>query len=337
MTLFYIINLIVYLHTVSEIIKYLYPDNYNEFMNMFKNITIKLATNTVYKTIYYYSILQLWSIKLKINFNKFTEHYRINNVGFFDVLKDYFLNDFINDYDKDEYLYYIKDGKIIDSCFTHLIEKNKDIIYDFILYTNNNCGIINKKIPYHLNYEYTSYKFIQITIEFENNSMEIHLSNNDYNYYIVNNFIDSSFILYFLRTHYTNDVYQFENSYLLNYKLSIIDYDVNFFEIDNTQTITFNENKYHVSEKQNKNIDNVIDNDEIEINEFNAMEEIIDSIHNIKYEISNTSAIKSDVLLEAENRKITDSMFFSEPKKDKLNELLEDVSIENEFIMDFVK
>lgn len=334
MAIFYIINLIVYLHTSSEIIKYLYPNIYHGFVNKLKSVTIKVGTNTIYKTIYYYSILQLWSIKLKINFNKFTEHYKIHNIGFFDVLKNYFLSDFINDYDTDEYLYYVKDGIIIDSCFTHLIEKNKDIVYDFILYNNNNCGIINKKIPYHLNYEFTSYKFIQIMIDFQDNNMEIHLSNNDYNYYIVNNFIDSSFILYFLRTHYTSQVYQYDNNYLLNYKLTIIDYDVNFFEIDNTQTITFKENKYDVSEKQNKNIDNNIEI--YEINEFNAIEELIDSIHNIKYEISNTSSIKSDIILEAENRKVTDSMFFSQPKKDKLNELLED-DIENEFIMDFVK
>jgi len=315
MSIFYIINFIVYLNAVTNLMKYFYPEKYQIFMDSLKSVFYKLSINIGYQVIYYYSKVQLYTIKIKITFNKFMEYYTTDNINLMDFLKEYFLNDFINANNKDEFLYYIKDGKIIDYCFTHLIGEKKEINnddYDFLLYNHGINGILNKSIPSCLDYKHTNCKFIQIMIEFNDKySFEIHLLNSEYNYYIVNNFIDSSFILYFLRTHYTSKVSKYENEFLLNYTLNIIDSNINLLTIDNTDIITFDLYKYYLNKCNCKEVCPVKDKDECEKEE----------------EISK----KDILLLEAENRKVSELMFSSDSKIDYI---LENI-VDNDFIMDY--
>jgi hypothetical protein len=245
------------------------------------------------------------------------EYYTTDNIDLMDFLKEYFFNDFVYD-NKDEFLHYIKDGKIIDSCFTHLIGKKKEINndeYDFLLYNHGINGILNKSIPSCIDYQYTNCKFIQIMIEFHDTySFEIHLLNSEYNYYIVNNFIDSSFILYFLRTHYTSKVSKYENEFLLNYTLNIIDSNINLLTIDNTDIITFDLYKYYLTK----------------LNKCNS-KEVFTVKDKDKCEKEEEISIKDVLLLEAENRKVSELMFSSDSKIDCV---LENI-VDNDFIMDY--
>ena len=320
MSFFYIINSIVYLSAITNLIKYFYPEKYDTCMNSLKCTFTKLSINAGYQLIYYYSKIQLCIVKIKITFNKFIKYYTTDTIDLMDVLKEYFLSDFFYYNNNDEFLYYIKDGQIIDSCFTHLIEKKKDISYDFLLYIHGINGILNKNIPSCLDYQHTNYKFIQIMIELNNkHSFEIHLSNSEYNYYIVNNIIDSYFILYFLRTHYTNKVSNYENEFLLNYSLNVIDNNIILLTIDNTDVITFDVDDYYLTKCNCKEECNEIDKDECKNNyECSECEKI---------EVSKKNAL----LLEAENRKITELMFSSDSKIDSC---LENI-VDNDFIMDY--
>jgi len=310
MSIFYIINSIVYLSAISNLLKYFYPEKYDIFMNALNFTFTKLSINAGYQVIYYYSKLQLHIVKIKITFNKFMEYYTMDTIDFIDVLKEYFLSDFGYN-NKDEFLYYIKDGQIIHSCFTHLIEKKKDINYDFLLYNHGINGILNKNVPSCLDYQDTNCKFIQIIIEFSDKyNFEIHFSNSEYNYYIVNNFIDSSFILYFLRTHYTSKVSKYENDFLLNYILNIVDNNITLLTIDNTDIITFDFDKYYLTKSKCKEQCDEIDKDKCE-----------------KAEVSK----KDGLLLEAENRKVSELMFSSDSKIDSV---LENI-VDNDFIMEY--
>jgi hypothetical protein len=64
---------------------------------------------------------------------------------------------------------------------------------------------------------------------------------------MVNNWIDDLFILHLLKLYYKMEHYS--NEYLLNYRLSIIDQDVNIIDVDNTDIIHFELNKYVIKKK----------------------------------------------------------------------------------------
>jgi len=316
MSIFYIINSIVYISGICNLIKYFYPEKYDDFMNSVKTVFTKSCISTGYHLIYYYSKIQLCIVKIKISFHRIAEYYSMDTIDLMNVLKEYFLCDFYNN-DKDEFLYYVKDGKITDSCFTHLIEKKKEddneCKYDFLLYNHGVDGILYKNIPSCINYQCTNYKFIQIMIEFKDkNSFEIHLSNSEYNYYIVNNFINSSFILYFLRTHYTYQVSNYENEFLLNYSLNIIDNNITLLTIYNTDMITFDVDKYYLTNCKCK--------------------QECDETYHDECEKTETLLKKDSLLLEAENRKVSEFMFSSDSKID--NSLLEN-TLEDDFIMEY--
>jgi hypothetical protein len=68
---------------------------------------------------------------------------------------------------------------------------------------------------------------------------------------MVNNWIDDLFILHLLKLYYKMDHYS--NEYLLNYRLNIIDQDVNILSLDNSDIIHFEYNNY-VIKKKNQSI-----------------------------------------------------------------------------------
>lgn len=322
--IFYIIHSLMYLYTTIQFLKFFYPEKYEI---MFNNVKVKLSNTAItlfFKGVYYYSKVELIILKCKINYNKLLNYFNINNINIIDLFKNYlFQDDFIYN-DDDEYLNYVKDGKIINSCFTHLVY-NKDITYDFIIYSKNNCDILYLKNPSDLTYELVNYKFVQIEINFENNkntTLEIKLLNEKYNYYIVNNFIDSKFILYFLRNHYTKEVSQYTDEYLLNYTLNIIDHNINIIPLSNKSRIIFNKNEYIIevlTENVDENINEVISE---HINE------------QLQEEIDNKIVLNNhvDTVKEAENRKVTDLMFQHEKKDSPYFE--KDTEFNFEYLMD---
>lgn len=206
--LFIILGLI----TTINIIYYLYPEYYE-----------KIIILILYNCVFYYS-------KIQIYFSKFN------------FVKSYFL---IKPYD----IEFIQNGQIVYKTYKSKLEliTEKEIpSFDFIIYSDNQLyndipvnKIIYYSIPKDFNYIKTTFKFIVIQLLHKNITNNIVLSNNKYNYYIVNNLINDKFLLYFL-----NNVENYNITKLTDYNLQIMDHNINQFSLSPTDNLLFNKDDY---------------------------------------------------------------------------------------------
>jgi len=206
--LFIILGLI----TTINIIYYLYPEYYE-----------KIIILILYNCVFYYS-------KIQIYFSKFN------------FVKSYFL---IKPYD----IEFIQNGQIVYKTYKSKLEliTEKEIpSFDFIIYSDNQLyndipvnKIIYYSIPKDFNYIKTTFKFIVIQLLHKNITNNIVLSNNKYNYYIVNNLINDKFLLYFL-----NNVENYNITKLTDYNLQIMDHNINQFSLSPTDKLLFNKEDY---------------------------------------------------------------------------------------------
>jgi len=257
--LFNIFRFCVYIFSLQQFFKIWFPVAYNESYYFILLKTEKTSIFLVYYFIYIYSKLQLLFRKGQTSVNSFIIYWNLDFSYLKELIKDYIIYDdnlFSNE--KYNYISFIKDGEITNSIIISN-QDNKTIVeksplqYDYLIYYNFENIITNllyHSIPENFEYEFTNYKFIQIEVILSDKCFYIDLSNKHYNFYMVNNWIDDLFILHLLKLYYKMDHYS--NEYLLNYRLSIIDQDVNIVDVDNTDIIHFDLDKY-VIKKKNQN------------------------------------------------------------------------------------
>jgi hypothetical protein len=157
-------------------------------------------------------------------------------------IKSYFL---IKPYD----IEFIQNGQIVYKTYKSKLEliTEKEIpSFDFIIYSDNQLyndipvnKIIYYSIPQDFNYIKTNFKFIVIQLLHQNITNNIVLSNNKYNYYIINNLINDKFLLYFL-----NNVENYNITKLTDYNLQIMDHNINQFSLSPTDNLLFNKDDY---------------------------------------------------------------------------------------------
>jgi hypothetical protein len=100
-----------------------------------------------------------------------------------------------------------------------------------------------------IEYKKCNYRFIQVSLILkyndEENIYKVELSNSAYNYYIANNKLNSKFIGYYLKKHCNIffDMDEYEN---INYKISIMDHDINQIVITEKDELIFGENDYKI-------------------------------------------------------------------------------------------
>jgi len=178
-----------------------------------------------YQLIYYYSKLQLKFMKIQNNVIKY-----VNYVPF--------LNNLLT-YKKNVYTYTIINDNL---TICNKYDEKQKLDLKIIL----NCIPDDEKKKYieSLKHEQSNYKFIMTEITIcNNNTFVIHFTTNKYNYLVEHNKLDSNFIKYFLKTHYTELVKDFDLE-TINYNIKIIDHLVNVIEFDNTKMIYLNKNDY---------------------------------------------------------------------------------------------
>ena len=230
------------LFITNEFFRRNYPDDYEIFM-----VTIS------YNAIILYSKTQLFFIKF---FDKFENIYIQSICDFskysFGKAKAYLFNN--NDIEV------IKNGQLINSLsleklFT-ITENKKKLLddFDFMIYSVNQEGIDKKKLIYDYPIRYSdvlfqecNFKFIMIEVDLLllDRKYSIVLSNNKYNYMLVNNIIDSKFICYFLKKYYKN-LDKFSDYILKNYTLKIIDDNVNITELTTHDKIKIYYSSYEI-------------------------------------------------------------------------------------------
>jgi hypothetical protein len=121
-----------------------------------------------------------------------------------------------------------QESKVLDKvCFNNV---------DEIVWKNNN-----------ILYEYSLHKFISIKLKIASNVAQEHdikLQTNEYNFYIINNRLNARFIKYYCR--YVLNLSELLEDNMI-YTLSIVDGDVNIFEIDETDELILEKNKYRIN------------------------------------------------------------------------------------------
>lgn len=142
-----------------------------------------------------------------------------------DIIKDY-VNIGARDYDG--YANYVTskpNGKYNFSAFA------RDVPFDFILYSDydSKTKITNKVILEDFKNEFTYNKsdvtFILSEMIIEDKIIKVDFKTDEYNYFIENNKFTHSFLVYFMKTHYSNEIKEFEDK-LDNMTLKILDSDV---------------------------------------------------------------------------------------------------------------
>ena len=138
-----------------------------------------------------------------------------------------------------------------------LIEFNelKQNIPDNVFKNNQHCSIIVYNIPntinmvcfyppllcLNLNYELSKVWFISFKIIYHNEEYSIQLTTPEYNFYIVNNKINSSWVKYYF-TKYTKTNFNEGDPYLIN----IIDEHVQFISLNENNSIIFTVDSYTI-------------------------------------------------------------------------------------------
>ena len=126
-----------------------------------------------------------------------------------------------------------------------LSDKNIPTEYKFAIYTrltNDNTvrkKRIYKKLPQVYDCDETNYKFILIEFVFDNKTLKIALSTAKSTYYVVDNEIDATVFRHILKIEHGIQLPE-------QYRVNILDHNVNRVEFDETQIIKFNKDNYEI-------------------------------------------------------------------------------------------
>jgi len=242
-----IFEFLFFLYLANNYVKLNYKDQYN-----------KLIICSVYNIFYYFSFAQIKISKILTVLNdKYFNFIKSNPqlLECFNKLKktekiihniEYISNNFCifsDTHDIIKQLHQVKSDKI-------------PIEFDFIIYTDYNSNTNNRKLLLdemspndNLICEETRYKFVLIEITIYDKTIKIDLKTDKYNFMIVNNKLDTLFINYFIQKYYNYA----EISKLLwfDYKLKILDQNVNEIILDSQQELILNLDTYSVIKLNN--------------------------------------------------------------------------------------
>lgn len=239
-----IANYIFSFYFLNVAFKNNYPETYN-------NIIMKIS----YNAIYYFSKIQMVTIKInKFVVNKYNSI--ITNYPFIaktiNTIYDYFI--ITQDVE------YIKNDQVINTTSKKWLLQNykKDeetnfVNFNFTIYTNG----VNKKIfkytpstQIEFLCEETTYKFILIEIEINNIKKVLDFkSKYAYNYMIVDNIINKEFVIYFLKTHYSDyvNLVMQDDGELNKYNITILDQNVGRISLNEYNYLILGRSAYKIN------------------------------------------------------------------------------------------
>ena len=116
----------------------------------------------------------------------------------------------------------------------------------FLMDTNNETKCVNNvfytSFPTTFDYKLSTISFMSIELEHENKIYPINLKNDKYNYYIVNNCLNQLFFKYYIKNVLNVQI----NTDAFDYKLSIIDNNVNIITVLHNQYILIMDDDYQI-------------------------------------------------------------------------------------------
>lgn len=221
----------------------------NMFVNQINNIKPQIMS-LGYNLVYCYSLAQ-------IKCNKIKNVVSNTRIGLNITILGTALINFL----KEEKLYTIttyKDGSKSNFDFiansdtlpdiANCLLENKDT-FDLIIVSDKKDGseqinyIHYTEFPQILDdYKHSTIKFFSVELEYKEAIHSIELTNENYNHYIVNNVLNKDFFKYYL----TNVLNIEIDKNIFDYKLVVIDHNVNVVELTQNDSLIIKENNYEL-------------------------------------------------------------------------------------------
>jgi len=164
---------------------------------------------------------------------------------------------------------------IFDFIIPELDENKKQNILTFIPDDCNDCK-----------YELSNISFIALYLKQDDNSHIINLCENNNNYYVVGNIINSAFLKYYLKN-VLNVIIDNDKPFV--YILELMDHNVNMVYLDETQSIVIQKDGYNITDKVSVSVNVNVNNEVLKV-----VEDIIDTV------VSAEELSKAELLLAKE-------------------------------------
>ena len=129
-------------------------------------------------------------------------------------------------------------------CIYDLITTSH-LVYDLAIYTKaNNHKICYNKISDKTDYKYelSDIQFLSIIVTYNDTHYAVKLKDYNYNYYIVNNVINKTFLKYYLKS--VLNIVDIDNEF--TYKLDIVDHNVCEHHLETNDSIIIQKNGYKI-------------------------------------------------------------------------------------------
>ncbi len=150
---------------------------------------------------------------------------------------------------------------------------------------NDNCSKLYKNI---FNIQFSKVRFLSAQIRYKNNVYDLNLCDPNLvnpNYYVVGNKIDHRFVLYYLNIYH--NIYESVSEYTVH----IVDQNVNIFQLDKTQTLTFTIDGYTLTKNNEEKKDKEEKKDNEEKKE-RAVSDDDDSVNFVKISGDDIAQVK---------------------------------------------
>ena len=209
-------------------------------------------TNIAYTTIYIYSNVQIMGLRIYKHVYPFI---KLTSTSVLTILKKYSV---INETIVLNPIQFYKDGslilkKMISSNFNELLEIEQDKKdYNFMIYTDCSNYPFNNVVYYHdipeiFSYNVSNIKFLALALTFNNIEYDIKLHTTEHNYYIVNNIIDQSFLLYFMKNVLNLKINETSD---FKYTLLLCDQNAEMKELNETDRLIIYKDSYEIKSKE---------------------------------------------------------------------------------------
>jgi hypothetical protein len=245
--------------------------------DIFKQNVKTFCLKTVYNLFYVYSVCEINCIKIynyslpfvksiQNNTQYFLEKYNIILQGEV-ILKSKSMNTRIEIYNHTGLQFLQEDipQKVEDIRICDLEYVNDFLQYTIIvtdLFSTNNLNkkyIQNKKIinnldNYEFSFEISDITFIALYLNYNDVRYNINLKTDDFNFYVVGNIINKSFIQYYIKNILRDNILINTDETPFLYKLELMDHEVNVVELNETQYIIIEKNGYLIDGYEKPNI-----------------------------------------------------------------------------------
>lgn len=236
--------------------------------DIFKQNVKTFCLKTVYNLFYVYSICEINYNKvynyilpciksIQNNTQYFLEKYNIISQGEV-ILKSESMNTRIEIYNHTGLQFLQED---IPQKFEDISICDLEYVNDFLQYTiivtdlfSKNKKIINNLDNCEFSFKISDITFIALYLNYNDVRYNINLKTDDFNFYVVGNIINKSFIQYYIKNILRDDILINTDEKPFLYKLELMDHEVNVVELNETQYIIIEKNRYRIDGYEKPNI-----------------------------------------------------------------------------------